>query len=96
LLAIGAEDLMSVLLTGGAGYIGSHTALALLDAGLEVVVVDDLSNGFSWLLPTRAQLYVGDYGDERFIAKLNFRAPGRHDELGTFHEHHTLPRAAGA
>lgn len=61
---------MSILLTGGAGYIGSHTVLALVDAGFEVVVVDDLSSGFSWLVPARAKLYVGDCGDEQLITKL--------------------------
>jgi UDP-glucose 4-epimerase len=35
----------TILVTGGAGYIGSHTCVALLEAGYDVVVVDDLSNG---------------------------------------------------
>src|SRR3954449_9098514 len=54
---------MAVLVTGGAGYIGSHMALALLDAGEEVVVVDNLSTGFDWALPPEARLVIGDMGD---------------------------------
>ena len=42
---------MSVLVTGGAGYIGSHTVLALRDADCPVVVLDNLSTGFEWAVP---------------------------------------------
>ncbi|MGZ3004492.1 NAD-dependent epimerase/dehydratase family protein, partial [Pseudomonas aeruginosa] len=42
---------MTVLVTGGAGYIGSHMVHALVDAGESVVVVDNLSTGFSAFLP---------------------------------------------
>jgi UDP-glucose 4-epimerase len=55
---------MAVLVTGGAGYIGSHMALALLDAGEETIVLDDLSNGFRHLVPKPAKLVVGDVADE--------------------------------
>ena len=54
---------MAVLVTGGAGYIGSHMVLALLDANEEVVVLDNLSTGFDWALPPEAKLVVGDMGD---------------------------------
>ena len=54
---------MAVLVTGGAGYIGSHMVLALLDANEEVVVLDNLSTGFEWALPPEAKLVVGDMGD---------------------------------
>jgi UDP-glucose 4-epimerase len=55
---------MAVLVTGGAGYIGSHMVLALLDANEEVVVLDNLSTGFDWALPPEAKLVVGDMGDQ--------------------------------
>ena len=54
---------MTVLVTGGAGYIGSHMVYALRDAGEEVVVLDNLSTGFRWALPDSVQLYEGDTGD---------------------------------
>jgi UDP-glucose 4-epimerase len=60
---------MTVLVTGGAGYIGSHMVLALLDAGEDVVVVDNLSTGFSWVLPPEVPLVVGDMGDQDLIAR---------------------------
>jgi UDP-glucose 4-epimerase len=61
---------MSVLVTGGAGYIGGHMALGLLDAGETVVVLDNLSTGFAWGVPEGAQLVVGDTGDAGLVARL--------------------------
>jgi UDP-glucose 4-epimerase len=61
---------MSVLVTGGAGYIGGHMALALLDAGETVVVLDNLSTGFAWAVPEGARLVVGDTGDADLVAGL--------------------------
>src|SRR3954447_15868785 len=55
---------MAALVTGGAGYIGSHMVLALLDGDEEVVVLDNLSTGFDWALPPEAKLVVGDMGDQ--------------------------------
>jgi UDP-glucose 4-epimerase len=61
---------MTVLVTGGAGYIGGHMVLALLDRGEKVVVVDNLSTGFAWSVPPEAKLVVGDFGDSGLIAGL--------------------------
>jgi UDP-glucose 4-epimerase len=55
---------MTVMVTGGAGYIGSHAVLALLDAGHEVVVVDNLVTGFDWAVDPRATLVRCDVADE--------------------------------
>ena len=60
---------MSVLVTGGAGYIGSHMVLALHDAGRDVVVVDNLSTGYRFLVPDGVPLIIGDVGDQALIAK---------------------------
>jgi UDP-glucose 4-epimerase len=58
---------MSVLVTGGAGYIGSHMVLELLEAGLQVVVLDNLTTGYRWAVPAQAQLVVGDCGDQDLV-----------------------------
>jgi len=58
---------MTVLVTGGAGYIGSHMVRALADAGEGVVVVDNLSTGFSAFLPEGVPLLIGDAGDENLV-----------------------------
>jgi UDP-glucose 4-epimerase len=60
-------DFMTVLVTGGAGYIGSHMALALAEAGESVVVVDNLSTGFSTALPEGVPLFIGDAADENLV-----------------------------
>jgi UDP-glucose 4-epimerase len=61
---------MSVLVTGGAGYIGSHMVWQLVDAGERVVVLDNLSTGFRWAVAPEATLVTGDIGDEVLVAKL--------------------------
>lgn len=61
---------MTVLVTGGAGYIGSHMAWELLDHGEKVLIVDNLSTGFDWLVPGQAQLVVGDIGDGDLLDRL--------------------------
>jgi UDP-glucose 4-epimerase len=58
---------MTVLVTGGAGYIGSHMVRALADAGESVVVIDNLSTGFSSFLPEGVPLFIGDAGDENLL-----------------------------
>lgn len=54
---------MTVLVTGGAGYIGSHMVLSLLDAGEKVVIIDNLTTGKEWAVPEVADLVVGDIND---------------------------------
>ena len=61
---------MSVLVTGGAGYIGSHMVLALLDAGEDVVVLDNLSTGFRRAVPANAEFIAGDAGDRDLLLRL--------------------------
>ena len=61
---------MTVLVTGGAGYIGGHMVLALLDAGEKAVVLDDLSTGFRWAVPEAAKLIVGDVGDAALVGDI--------------------------
>jgi len=61
---------MAVLVTGGAGYIGGHMNLGLLDAGERVTVLDNLSTGFAWAVPEKAKLVVGDFGDAELVSRL--------------------------
>jgi len=66
---------MSVLVTGGAGYIGSHMVLALLDAGEDVVVIDNLSAGFRWAVPSETKFVTGDAGDHDLLFRLFLTNP---------------------
>ncbi len=63
------SDTGTVLVTGGAGYIGSHAVLALRDAGYSVVVIDNLSTGFRWALPADVPLVEGDISDAALVAR---------------------------
>lgn len=60
----------TVLVTGGAGYIGSHAVLALLDSGWPVVVIDNLVTGFEWAVPQGAIFARGDIADQALVAAL--------------------------
>ncbi len=60
----------SILVTGGAGYIGSHAVLALIEAGNRVVVVDDLSTGSRQAVPGGAPLIKGDIADSALIDSI--------------------------
>lgn len=59
-----------VLVTGGAGYIGSHAVVQLLDRGYEVVVLDNLENGYSELVDRRAKFYLADLRDKNSLRRV--------------------------
>ena len=61
---------MTVLVTGGAGYIGSHMVYELADAGERVVVLDNLSTGFDWAVAKGVPLVIGETGDQALVARL--------------------------
>ena len=61
---------MTVLVTGGAGYIGSHMVLELADAGERVIVLDNLTTGHEWAIPAGVPLVVGDSGDQELVGRL--------------------------
>lgn len=61
---------MSVLVTGGGGYIGSHMVWQLLDSGEKVVVLDDFRTGFRWAVAPEATIVEGDVGDEALVARI--------------------------
>src|SRR3569832_532420 len=61
---------MTFLVTGGAGYIGSHMVHALIDAGENVVVLDNLSTGYESLLPKAATFVNGDTGDSPLVGRV--------------------------
>ena len=70
------EKRVPVLVTGGAGYIGSHAVLALSDAGWQVAVIDDLSTGFRFAVPEGVAFYEGDIADTDLLKRI-------FDEQGT-------------
>jgi UDP-glucose 4-epimerase len=61
---------MTILITGGAGYIGGHAVLALLDRGFSPIILDDLSTGASSFAPKNVPLLVGDIGDRKLVADI--------------------------
>src|ERR1700722_20321034 len=61
---------MTILVTGGAGFIGGHTVLALIDRGEIPIVLDDLSTGSRAAIPRGVPLYVGDVGDSELVSRL--------------------------
>jgi UDP-glucose 4-epimerase len=64
------SEKISVLVTGGAGYIGSHAVLALLDSGYRPVVIDNLVTGFRWAVPDAVPFYEGDIADSQLLAQI--------------------------
>ena len=63
-------DRIPVLVTGGAGYIGSHAVLALRDAGWPVAVIDNLTTGFGWAVPDDVPFHEGDIEDSALLATI--------------------------
>ena len=61
---------MAILVLGGAGYIGSHTALELVKAGNEVVIADNLVTGYRKAIPEGAKFYEGDLRNSDFLDNL--------------------------
>ena len=68
---------MTVLVTGGAGYIGSHTTYALLDRGDEVVVLDNLSTGIRSQVGAKAAFVQGEVADQALVARVDPRTRNR-------------------
>ena len=60
----------SVLVTGGAGYIGSHAVLALVDGGWPVAVIDNLTTGFRFAVPEGVPFYQGDIADDALVQRI--------------------------
>ena len=61
---------MKILLTGGAGYIGSHVSLELIDNDHQVTIIDNLVNGSKKLLPAKANFLECDIADEKTISNF--------------------------
>lgn len=61
---------MSILVLGGAGYIGSHTVYELIDQGHDVVIIDNLQTGFKRLIHPDARFYQGDLRDKDFMNEV--------------------------
>jgi UDP-glucose 4-epimerase len=61
---------MTVLVTGGAGYIGSHMVYALVAAGERVIVLDNLSTGFDWAVAGSVPLVVAETGDQNLVSTI--------------------------
>ena len=81
---------LPVLVTGGAGYIGSHAVLALKDAGWPVAVIDDLSNGTREAVPEDVPFYEGNVADRALVERIFARAAHRRD-----HAFRGLDRGSG-
>ena len=61
---------MNILVTGGAGYIGSHACLSLIDAGYNITVIDDLSKGYKQLIPNKAKFIKANINDTNMLNHL--------------------------
>ena len=61
---------MSILVLGGAGYIGSHSALDLIRTGESDIIADNLANGHIEAVPKKAKFYLGDLHDKAFLDNI--------------------------
>ncbi len=61
---------MAILITGGAGYIGSHMALNLLEIGITPIIIDNLSSNYGKLIPKQAIFYQGNVGDRPLVESI--------------------------
>jgi UDP-glucose 4-epimerase len=84
---------MTVLVTGGAGYIGGHMVLALADAGEKIVVLDDLSTGFRAAVRPPAILIAGDVGDAALVERI--LAEHKIDAIAHFAAKIVVPESIG-
>lgn len=66
---------MAILVLGGAGYIGSHTAYELIDNGVDVVIADNLETGHMEAVHPKARFYQGDIRDRAFCDMLFEKEP---------------------
>ncbi|MBU6207471.1 MAG: UDP-glucose 4-epimerase GalE [Alphaproteobacteria bacterium] len=71
----------TILVTGGAGYIGSHAVMALCDAGYRVVVLDNLTTGFAWAVDKRATLVEGAVDNVALVRRIC----AEYDVIGVMH-----------
>jgi UDP-glucose 4-epimerase len=63
-------DRLTVMVTGGAGYIGSHAVLALLESGHRPVVIDNLVTGFRWAVPDDVPFFEGNVADSQLVSRI--------------------------
>ena len=66
---------MAILVTGGAGYIGSHTVYKLIEEGRDVVIIDNLETGYKKAINPKARFYEGDIRDEQFLNEVFSKEP---------------------
>ena len=72
-LVLGKDENMSILVLGGAGYIGSHAVYQLMDNGYDVVVIDNLQTGHRGAIHPQAKFYEGDIRDRAFLKDVSTR-----------------------